>query len=49
VQQLLNRREDWPTLRAAGRRFVETERNWTVSVANYVAPYAALTASRQVA
>jgi PEP-CTERM/exosortase A-associated glycosyltransferase len=26
-------------LRAAGRRFVETERNWRASVANYVAPY----------
>lgn len=49
VLQLLSRRQDWPTLRAAGRRFVETERNWTVSAANYVAPYAALAASRQVA
>jgi PEP-CTERM/exosortase A-associated glycosyltransferase len=26
-------------LRAAGRRFVETERNWRASVANYAAPY----------
>lgn len=43
VQQLLGRRQDWPSLRAAGRRFVETERNWTVSVANYVAVFERLT------
>jgi len=43
VHQLLDRRQDWPTLRAAGRRFVETERNWTASAANYVAPYQKLT------
>ena len=32
-------RERWPTLREAGRRFVETERNWPVSVANYAPVY----------
>ena len=41
--ELLDSRERWDALRAAGRRFVETERNWTVSVANYVEPYARLT------
>jgi PEP-CTERM/exosortase A-associated glycosyltransferase len=35
---LLAQRERWPKLRAAGRRFVETERNWARSVANYRAP-----------
>jgi len=30
----------WSALRAAGRRFVEDERNWAVSVANYPAAYA---------
>jgi PEP-CTERM/exosortase A-associated glycosyltransferase len=39
---LLERRGDWPALRAAGRRFVETERNWARSVANYRRPYEAL-------
>jgi len=32
-------RERWPALREAGRRFVETERNWPVSVANYAPVY----------
>ena len=39
---LLGRREAWPQLRANGRRFVETERNWARSVANYRAPLEAL-------
>lgn len=42
VLGLLERRADWPGLRAAGRAFVETERNWRNSVANYVRPYRAL-------
>jgi len=32
----------WPELKAAGRRFVETERNWAVSVARYMRVYEAL-------
>lgn len=32
----------WPALRAAGRRFVENERNWRRSVAAYEQPYAAV-------
>jgi PEP-CTERM/exosortase A-associated glycosyltransferase len=36
---LLAQREMWPRLREAGRRFVETERNWQASVANYRQPY----------
>ncbi len=40
---LLGQRDQWPALRAAGRHYVESERNWAVSVANYVSPYAALT------
>jgi glycogen(starch) synthase len=36
---LLAQRTRWPGLRAAGRRFVEDERNWANSVANYAAPY----------
>lgn len=39
VVQLLAKREYWPDLRDAGRRFVEQERNWTASVGNYVDVY----------
>lgn len=42
VLGLLERQADWPGLRAAGRHFVETERNWRNSAANYVRPYRAL-------
>ncbi len=35
IDALLARRGDWPRLRAAGRAFVERERNWARSVANY--------------
>lgn len=42
VLGLLARRDDWPRLRAAGRRFVETERNWAASVARYRLPYESL-------
>ena len=35
VLGLLARRTDWPSLRAAGRRFVETERSWRTSVSHY--------------
>ncbi|MDP1650471.1 MAG: glycosyltransferase, exosortase A system-associated [Rubrivivax sp.] len=42
VLGLLARREDWPALRAAGRRFVETERSWGASAARYRAPFEAL-------
>lgn len=42
VVSLLERRADWPRIRAAGRRFVETERHWGASAARYRAPYEAL-------
>jgi len=43
VLRLLAQPELWPQLRAQGRRFVEQERNWAASVANYPAVYQALT------
>ncbi len=43
VLDLLANPERWPQLRAAGRQFVESERNWTASIAHYRRPYAALT------
>ena len=46
VGDLLSQPERWPELRAAGRRFVETSRNWGVSVANYAAVYERLAAAR---
>jgi PEP-CTERM/exosortase A-associated glycosyltransferase len=42
---LVQQPERWPLLRAAGRRFVESERNWTASIANYRTPYRALLSS----
>ena len=36
---MFENRADWQRLRAAGRRFVELERNWTVSASRYRAPY----------
>jgi PEP-CTERM/exosortase A-associated glycosyltransferase len=45
IVTLVRQPERWPSLRAAGRRFVESERNWTASIANYRAPYRALLSS----
>ena len=39
LDTLLNRRDRWSALRLAGRRFVESERNWAASVAHYAGPY----------
>lgn len=39
VLDLLAARERWPAMREAGRRFVEEQRNWTASVANYHSAY----------
>lgn len=46
VGALLEQQEQWPQLRANGRRYVETERNWPVSVARYQDIYARLTSLR---
>lgn len=40
---LLNHPDSWPALRANGRHFVESVRNWRNSVANYKPVYEALT------
>ncbi|WP_114971963.1 TIGR04063 family PEP-CTERM/XrtA system glycosyltransferase [Rhodoferax ferrireducens] len=42
VFDLLAAQARWPAMREAGRRFVEAERNWTNSVANYAKAYSAL-------
>lgn len=46
VGDLLEQQDTWPQLRANGRRYVETERNWPVSVARYQDIYARLTSLR---
>jgi PEP-CTERM/exosortase A-associated glycosyltransferase len=46
VAQLLNAQDRWPAIREAGRRYVETERNWTSSVSRYAPVYGRLAASR---
>lgn len=48
VIELLQAHHRWPALREAGRRFVETERNWRMSVARYKDVYGRLTASSSV-
>ena len=44
---LLSQRERWPALRRAGRRFVEEERNWVVSVGGYREVYRSVMEGRQ--
>jgi PEP-CTERM/exosortase A-associated glycosyltransferase len=46
VGDLLDAKSTWPALRLAGREYVETERNWPVSVARYKNIYGRLTASK---
>ena len=46
VVSLLTNRSQWPAMRQAGREFVEAERNWKNSVANYASVYASLVARR---
>ncbi len=47
VESLFAGRDRWPALQAAGRRFVEGERNWRASVARYEAVYAGAVAARR--
>ncbi len=47
LAEMLDYRERWPAMRAAGRRFVEEVRNWRNSIANYAAPYEALLSSER--
>ncbi|MEH6433567.1 TIGR04063 family PEP-CTERM/XrtA system glycosyltransferase [Massilia sp. DD77] len=46
VGALLEQQEQWPALRAAGRQYVEVERNWSVSVSRYKQIYGRLTAAQ---
>jgi PEP-CTERM/exosortase A-associated glycosyltransferase len=42
VMNLLEHPEQWPQLKANGRQFVETERNWKTSVSKYIPVYQGL-------
>lgn len=46
IEAMLDRRQDWPSYRTAGRQFVESVRNWRNSVANYVPVYRRLAGTR---
>ncbi|MDY0964579.1 TIGR04063 family PEP-CTERM/XrtA system glycosyltransferase [Massilia sp. CFBP9026] len=43
VGALIDAQAEWPALRAAGRQFVESERNWKASVGRYKSIYGRLT------
>jgi PEP-CTERM/exosortase A-associated glycosyltransferase len=40
--EVITQKETWPALSRAGRQFVESQRNWPVSVARYQAAYRAV-------
>ena len=42
VLELFSQHDSWPAYHDAGRRYVEDERNWAVSVANYQGIYGRL-------
>ncbi|CAG0124505.1 GDP-mannose-dependent alpha-(1-6)-phosphatidylinositol monomannoside mannosyltransferase [Rhodocyclaceae bacterium] len=42
VLSMLNNQDRWPAMKAAGRKFVETERNWKASVSRYQDVYSGL-------
>jgi len=46
VLELLARHDTWPAIKDAGRAYVENERNWRNSVANYKKVYGPLVGSR---
>jgi PEP-CTERM/exosortase A-associated glycosyltransferase len=39
LAEVIDRQEEWPAMRAAGRRYVETERTWDAVVARYAPVY----------
>lgn len=47
LAEVIGRQDDWPAMRAAGRRYVETERSWDQVVARYAPVYEELAAGRR--
>jgi glycosyltransferase involved in cell wall biosynthesis len=39
ISRLFAEEQKWPEMRAAGRRFVEADRNWQKSISNYISIY----------
>jgi PEP-CTERM/exosortase A-associated glycosyltransferase len=39
LAEVIDRQQEWPAMRAAGRRYVETERTWDAAVAHYEPVY----------
>lgn len=48
IDMVLDARHEWPRLLTAARRFVESERNWTASVARYRRVYSRALEGRQL-
>ena len=46
LEQVIDQRQAWPAMRAAGRQFVESERTWNHVVAHYAPVYERLSASK---
>jgi hypothetical protein len=46
MESVLRDREAWPSVKAAARRFVESERTWRNSVAGYAGVYDAVLRDR---
>ena len=49
IVEAVSNRDRWDAIRNAGRRFVETERNWDASVARYAPVYEKLALGKDVA
>lgn len=47
LAEVIDRQEDWPAMREAGRRYVEIERTWDAVVARYAAVYERLPGSNR--
>jgi PEP-CTERM/exosortase A-associated glycosyltransferase len=47
LAEVIGRQDDWPAIRAAGRRYVEAERSWDQVVARYAPVYEELVAGRR--
>ncbi len=48
VNDMLDKRDDWQAMREEGRRYVEQERNWRVSVECYRGVYGGLTGEKDL-
>jgi glycogen synthase len=47
LAEVIDRRDDWPAMREAGRRYVKTERTWDAVVARYAPVYERLLSAKR--